>query len=49
MPVVLIIIAAATFEDETVWRVPLPDAQDRVKAEAARLIGMAGVEGSALQ
>jgi hypothetical protein len=41
--VVLITITAATFEDETVWRVPLPDAQDRVKAEAARLIGVAGV------
>jgi hypothetical protein len=42
--VVLITITAVTFGDETVWRVPLPDAQGRVKAEAARLIGVAGVE-----
>ena len=38
--VVLIIITAATFEDDTVWRVPLADALDRVKAEAARLTGV---------
>jgi hypothetical protein len=41
--VVLITITGATFADETVWRVPLQDAQDRVKAEAARLIGVSGV------